>query len=552
MYMKKIQYLLFTMPLIPLTAKLCYWCMRQLSGEAVPAESGYRRICLIVGVLTWMFALVEGSMRDPESWSRKEKFDHPKPPEKLLRKRPQGIILGKYRNRYVCDTGRPAHVLVLGQSGSGKSVLLLSTLLVNAGRKKSGDEREGGEFGQRSLFVLDLKGELSYKSIRYSDENGCIVSINDRSLMGYDMLYKLHRGRKPTTQEIITTMNQIILYLVPKSPNDKQPYFVDAARNLGNGLSIAYVQDALSRGQNPEMIDIIDRILGEPVEQQILHVLETARPTSAEYKYLNQFSGMIKEAGNATLGSVYSSLCNGLTVFANDQDLRYMLKVNPRRVSPDTLHQERRSVYLTLDESKLEQYSSLTRIILAQMLDAAMELPDSSKDNGRGCLFVLDEISRVLNGSSDMAKLLTSSIKTLRSKGVILYIINQTISAFEESVGSKAGVDDLVSNCEYTIILSAKDRATAQWIEKMGGQFLQRQMSSTGSYAARKYTTSYQLQALYTADELLRLQSEGKELLISPYGIFRLKRVAYYEDNRLNALSEEIQADNDNWKKLMG
>ena len=399
--------------------------------------------------------------------------------------------------------------------------------------------------------MLDLKGELSYKSIRYSDENGCIVSINDRFLMGYDMLYKLHRGRKPTTQEIITTMNQIILYLVPKSPNDKQPYFVNAARNLGNGLSIAYVQDALSRGQNPEMIDIIDRILGEPVEQQVQHVLETARPTSAEYKYLNQFSGMIKETGNATLGSVYSSLCNGLTVFANDQDLRYMLKVNPRRVSPDTLHQERRSVYLTLDESKLEQYSSLTRIILAQMLDASMELPDSSKDNGRGCLFVLDEISRVLNGSSDMAKLLTSSIKTLRSKGVILYIINQTISSFEESIGSKAGVDDLVSNCEYTVILSAKDRSTAQWIEKLGGQFLQRQMSSTGSYAARKYTTSYQLQALYTADELLRLQSEGKELLISPYGIYRLQRAAYYEDKELNALSEEIQSSNEDWEKLM-
>lgn len=112
-------------------------------------------------------------------------------------------------------------------------------------------------------------------------------------------------------------------------------------------------------------------------------------------------------------------------------------------------------------------------------------------------------------------------------------------------------MDDLVSNCEYTIILSAKDRATAQWIEKMGGQFLQRQMSSTGSYAARKYTTSYQLQALYTADELLRLQSEGKELLISPYGIYRLQRAAYYEDKELNALSEEIQSSNEDWEKLM-
>lgn len=86
---------------------------------------------------------------------------------------------------------------------------------------------------------------------------------------------------------------------------------------------------------------------------------------------------------------------------------------------------------------------------------------------------------------------------------------------------------------------------------KLVGQFLQRQMSSTGSYAARKYTTSYQLQALYTADELLRLQSEGKELLISPYGIYRLQRAAYYEDKELNALSEEIQSSNEDWEKLM-
>lgn len=96
--MKKIQHLLFTMPLIPLTAGLCYWCMGQMSGEAVLAEGGYRGICLMVGVLVWMFALVEGSTRDPESWSRKERFDHPRPPEKLLKKRPQGIILGKYRS----------------------------------------------------------------------------------------------------------------------------------------------------------------------------------------------------------------------------------------------------------------------------------------------------------------------------------------------------------------------------------------------------------------------------------------------------------------------
>ena len=216
------------------------------------------------------------------------------------------------------------------------------------------------------------------------------------------------------------------------------------------------------------------------------------------------------------------------------------------RATPDDLYRYHRSVYLTMDESKLEQYSQITRIILAEFLDAAFEQPDASAadPDAAGYLFVLDETPRVMNGSRDMARLLTNAVKTLRSKNVIMLVISQTLSAFQESMGSKSIVDDFVSNFEYTVVLSAKDTATAKWIGDLSGKFLQRQVSQSGSYASRKSTTSYQRQELITPDELLTLQAEGKELLICPYGVFRLDKAKYYRDAVLSEASEKCQKKN--------
>lgn len=499
------------------------------------SEIDEKRLAIFLGVLVWLFFAVEHHVPNPESWSRKKKFNSPDVPDKLRHKKPEGIVFGRQKGRWICTKERIAHYLILGQSGSGKSVNILSTLLVNAALPEGKKD---------ALFVLDLKGELSYKSITYDDENARIMSINRRTLYGYDLLYKLRQRGEINSQTVISVITQIVTYLVPKPADVKEPFFIDGARNLCSGLMLAGYKELSEKGERVEFIDLVDRILSSSAEEQISHVLKTARPSSPEYRYLVMFSGMIEGNSNATLASVYSQLCNNLTLYANDQNIRWFLKNNPRRVSPDTLYQEKKSLYLTLDESKLEEYSPLTRIILAQMLSAASQLPDNSADNGNHVLMILDEISRVLNGSSDMAKLITGAIKTLRSKGVILCIINQTVSSFHESM-SKSAAEDLISNCEYILVLSAKDLQTAKMIEQWCGKFLQKQISIAGIGEKRKDTVSYRDQSIVTVDELLRLQSEKKELLISPYGFFRLDRAEYYRDKNMAERSKKIQKHND-------
>ena len=119
-------------------------------------------------------------------------------------------------------------------------------------------------------------------------------------------------------------------------------------------------------------------------------------------------------------------------------------------------------------------------------------------------------------------------------------------------MGNKAIVDDFVSNFEYTVVLSAKDSATAKWLSDISGKFLQRSISTSGHYGNRKSTTSYQLQSLITPDELLTLQTQGKELLICPFGVFRLDRARYYTDPVLSKASLEFQRHNQKMNELLG
>ena len=556
--MKKNRYpFIISLSVWPISSLIVIACIGRIRGCSGPREwtPDLIRIGILIGLIVWLYFLMETFSQAPESWSRKSTFSNPRPPKELLHKNSGGIIFGRYKKWWVESSKRISHLLIIGQSGSGKSVLLLSTLIANT----LGLMPDKGKRKPRALFVLDLKGELSYKSSLYAKtgentEAPCVLSIQKRQLFGYDFLYKLHREGQPSSQELISTINQLVNYLVPRPADVKDPFFIDASRNLLNGLIIGYIREAIKAETQYEFIDIIDKILGSPIEEQIRHFLSEARTTSAEHRYLIEFSGQAEKAGNETLASVFSEMSNNLTVFVNDQNVRFFLKTNPRRAAPDTLYRDHRSMYLTLDESHLEQYSTITRVILAQVIDAAFELPDCSDDDSEsaGYMLILDEIARVLNGSRDMSRLLTNAIKTLRSKNVICICVSQTISSFHESMGNKAIVDDFVSNFEYTVVLSAKDSATAQWLSDISGKFLQRSISTSGHYGNRKSTTSYQLQSLVTPDELLTLQTQGKELLICPFGVFRLDRARYYTDPFLSKASLEFQRQNQKMNELIG
>ena len=509
---------------------LKYWSIFH-SCSISAADRNVLKACFCVGLMCWLLMYNHLYRPTPEEWSRKNQFLHPPVNKSLIHKTPCGIVFGKENRtgKYVCqntDRRGIAHELIIGGSGSGKSSsLIIPTLLVNR---------------ENPVVAVDIKGELSRKTVDIQkaeeDSRICILNPNDRNMYGYDPLYELNSIEEPSTQQIVSTWQQISVCLINKNPSENDPYWSDSARNLCTGLGIYYYKQGCH-----EFIDVIDRILGSPITEQVAEVLEKAKPNSPEYRYIVQFGDLTDDKGKVTLGTIFSNLGNKLTLFSNDFDLRYWLKTNPHRCTPYTVFREHRSIYITLREEKLEVYAGLLKLLIDQLLREAERQPDISGGNGKSVLFVIDELPRILQ--SGKLNSLLSGTKTLRSKGVILIMVTQSYSALQQSY-SKQEVDDLINNCEFIACLSAKDPATARMVSAWCGKYLERSITRQDG-KNRSNSTSFSERNILTEADLLKLQESGEMILISPYGWNRIQKVPYFKDKYFKKKADEIQKNND-------
>ena len=518
----------FMMPVGMFGALKLWATLNEKSSFSANREAILASIC--VGIISWLLTFEKIYRPDPEEWSRKSRFKYPKIHKELLHKEPLGMVLGKDKRTgmYVCqDIKRGvAHELIIGGSGSGKSsCLIIPTLLCNK---------------DQTVVAIDIKGELSAKtvSLKEAAESGriCILNPNDRSSCGYDPLYELNSTETPDPHQIVSTWQQIAECLIAKSPSEKDPYWTESAKNLCIGLGIYYWKAGYK-----EFIDNINKMLSAPITEQVIEVLENAKPSSPEYRYIVMFGDLTDDKGKVTLGTIFSNLANKLTLFVNDQDLRYWLKTNIRRCTPYTVFKERKSIYITLREEKLEVYAGLLKLIIDQLLKEAERQTDVSGSDGKSVMFIIDELPRILQAQKLSS--LINAVKTLRSKGVILCMVTQSYSALQQAY-SKPEVDDLLNNCEYIVCLSAKDPSTAKMISAWAGHYLERSVSRQEG-RNQSNSTSYVEKNILTEADLLKLQESGEAILISPHGWCRIKKTPYYKDKYFKKLSEDIMNNNE-------
>ena len=146
---------------------------------------------------------------------------YPKVPAELLSRKPEGIILGKYKNRYVRFPLKDIyHACIIGGTGSGKSsTVLLDSLLCNFASGKNAF----------NCFVIDIKGELHEKATYALSEHVLVVDPADRSSFGWDVYYRLHNN--PDDDLIIEAIEEIAQALII-STNPRDSFFVENARSM--------------------------------------------------------------------------------------------------------------------------------------------------------------------------------------------------------------------------------------------------------------------------------------------------------------------------------
>ena len=467
------------------------------------------------------FGLLDAFEGKPEPYysTKKQAAMYPEVPQQLIAgTKPAGIVLGKYHGKYV---GRPVeqdgHYLIVGGSGSGKSSsLIIPTLLIN---------------NDVPAFVLDIKGELSRLAKKKGDARVHIFNPNDRRSYGYDPFYNLKK--ESTEQEILETMQMVTFSLISLSANVKDPFWKTSARNMLCGLMIYYFKLG-----KYNLVDIMDAILGQSVKTSIQEVMTGSEPTTAEYRYLVQFSDMADE----TLSGVFAEMASNIIVFANDQDIRYALKHNSLKCSPVDLENSN-SIYVVIREDKLTAYNQVLQLIINQTLNALEKRPEKLKP----ILFLIDELPRILSAGK-IERLLDAS-RTLRSRNVRLILVTQSFEALM-TVYSENEVVDLISNCAYKIVLDASSQKTQHIISEWGGNYKEQKKTWNDAGAKQKMGVSFEEKPIVEGSDLMTLAQTGEAILICPYGYFRIQKTPYYRDKILKKLADEVAEYNKTVEEL--
>ena len=118
---------------------------------------------------------------------------------------------------------------------------------------------------------------------------------------------------------------------------------------------------------------------------------------------------------------------------------------------------------------------------------------------------------------------------TLRSKGVTISLLTQSISQIDAIYGLEHR-RIIMDNAAYTLVLSARDPASAEEISKMiGKDWFTRTSISTKRMAENNYTYNKQLLYIVPPEKLSNLGNEM--IVISKDGFCRVEKVNIFKDS---------------------
>lgn len=437
---------------------------------------------------------------------------YPAVPPELLSAEPDGIILGKWRSKYVrVPLSKIYHYCILGGPGSGKtSTILLDTLLANFATKSN----------RFQTFAIDIKGELNEKSTyRFSDEV-MVVNPADRSTCGWDPYFRLN---KQSTGDLIIEAIEEIAQALIISTNSNDSFFVENARTMLVGLLIYFFNEGVS------FIDSVNKILESDASALIEEIIRDTLPTDLHYKFLAKYSGKKAES----IEDIMTEMTTSLSIFSK-ADIKFCMRDNYQKASPNSF-KEGKSIFLAIPEHLLESYKPILRLCTVQTL---RELERRSENEQTPIIVLIDEFARLgrIEG-------IFGALATLRSKKVMIILAFQSLGQCE-MVYSKAETKVLVDNCRVKMVCEASDTDTARMVSDWSGKYREKkETQNTGCNRSKSYT--YEDRPIVEPNDLITLTKDEEVIvIISGIGYLRIKKAFYFKDSVLKALADKVRAYN--------
>ena len=347
------------------------------------------------------------------------------------------------------------HILVVGGAGSGKSsCIAIPTLRL-----------WGGTF-----FAVDIKGELLQYAAAYRKSDYPVKVFNFSKEHGtnlrysrYDPFYLL---REDSKDNLVQNAREIAQAIIPILPNAQEPFWSQAAQNILTAV-ILYVcglkefDEASGRLLEGSFNDAMELIQTVPIWGLIEKIVRSGN--KAAIMHINQFRSIEFPEDNKMLAGISAELSNRVIAFATDNRLKAAFTNDDRMMRWEDL--ESHNIIMRIPEDKLDQWDGAITLMLTQLIRTLEQRPD--KYSGGKCpppvLLLLDEFPRL--GKIDVIQ---NAVSTLRSKGVTICVIVQSLAQLDKIYG-KESRQIILDNCPYKALLSVTDPETQRMFSDMIG-----------------------------------------------------------------------------------
>lgn len=422
--------------------------------------------------------------------------------------------------------GKDGHVLVVGGAGSGKSSCIAIPTLRN---------------WPGTFVAIDVKGDLLQNAASFAEAKHPLKVFSfsknhppDRQFARFDPFYLL---REDIEDNLVQNAREIAQAIIPVPPNVHDPFWPQSAQNVLTAVllytyGLCAVDDSTGETLRGTFNDAMEYIQSKSIGEIVKDICESGN--TAAIKHIRQFNNIKFSEDDKILAGIAAELSSKVMTFATDNRIQAAFTSDGDTMKWEDL--ETHNIILRIPEDKLDQWSGALTLILTQLIRTLERRPDKFS-GGKPLppvLLLLDEFPRL--GKLDVIQ---SAVSTLRSKGVTICLIVQSISQLDYVYGQEVR-QILLDNCAYKALLSVSDSASQQMFSAMIGSFEAPKRSFGASLSGGLHgkfpfisispsistSVSSQREPAIHPHELATLKDI---VLLHPEGFCRVEKVPYYQ-----------------------
>lgn len=387
------------------------------------------------------------------------------------------------------------HFLILGTSGSGKSVLLNQIIKQLYFRQKKLLAKETKKPDYQKLVIYDMKGEFIEKHYQPKD---IIFSPFDERSIRWSFFNEIHNY--PDFDIIAKS-----LYV---SPDPRNEYWYNCAKDIFRA-GLIYLHDITGQKKNEDIVNFF----AKPLEIMKENFLELPIKEQGVIKHIDK-SDTNQSANIISILQERLQFFKYLIGFDGNFSFRKFIKETNNE-----------NLFLL----NIEQYESIFKPLMTFVVDTIIRENLSLEDNlDRRIFFIIDEL-----GSLYKLESLLKLLQIGRSKGGALICASQDLGRIEDIYGQN-NTTTFFNNFNTNILFKINDPKTADFLSRAIGEIQtikkveSKQMSPESVGDRRSISEQDKIERLILPSEFQNLEEFEAIIKVSNYGISQMTVPKYF------------------------